>query len=136
MRVILDTNILLSALLNIESVPGRVVSRWLDNDFVLVTHEYQLDEIRTVTRRPRFRGRFRPAEVGRLVNVIRDNADIVPRLPKIARSNDPADDFLLAMCEAGDADFLITGDKAGLLTLTKQGRTAILTARSFLDRLG
>lgn len=131
MRVVLDTNILLSALLNSESTPGRVVGAWLQDGFVMVTHAFQLDEIRTVTRRPRFRGRFRPADAGRLVNLIHGNAEFVRRLPLVRRSADPADDFLLAVCEAGDADYLVTGDKAGLLELRTHGRTAIVTARDF-----
>ena len=45
------------------------------------------------------------------------------------------DDFVLAMCEAGRADHLVTGDKAGLLALGTQGGTTILTARVLLDRL-
>lgn len=133
MRVVLDTNILLSALLNSEGIPGRVVDAWLRDGFTLVAHAIQLDEIRTVTRRPRFRGRFRPADAGRLVNLIHDNAEFVRRLPRVQRSTDTADDFFLAMCEAGNADYLVTGDKAGLLELKTHGRTAIVTARFFLD---
>jgi putative PIN family toxin of toxin-antitoxin system len=132
-RVVLDINILLSALLNAESIPGRVVESWLDDGFTLVTHALQLDEIRAVTRRPRFRGRFRPAEAGRLVNLIHDNAEFVRRLPPVVRSKDLADDFLLSMCEAGDADYFVSGDKTGLLDLESHGRTTILTARAFLD---
>ena len=57
-------------------------------------------------------------------------------LPRVRRSADPADDFLLALCEAGRADYLVTGDKTGLLVLGTHGGTTILTAREFLDRLG
>lgn len=136
MRVVLDTNILLSALLNSGSIPGRVVDVWLHDGFVLLTHPAQLEEFRRVTRRPRFRGRFRPAEAGRLVNVIQDNAEFVSPLPLVQRSADPADDFLLGLSEAGEADYLVTGDKAGLLALKNHGRTAIVTARAFLDIFG
>jgi putative PIN family toxin of toxin-antitoxin system len=135
MRVVLDTNILLSTLLNAESSPGRVVDAWLRDGFLLVTHALQLDEIKAVTRRRRFRGRFRPAEAERLVNLIHNNAEFVRRLPPVARSDDPGDDFLLAICAAGEADYLVTGDKGGLLALKSHGRTAIVTAREFLDLL-
>ncbi|HWD59432.1 MAG TPA: putative toxin-antitoxin system toxin component, PIN family [Stellaceae bacterium] len=121
MRAVLDTNILLSALLNTDSIPGRVVDAWLSDTFVLLAHAIQLDEIREVTRRPRFRGRFRPAEAGRLVNLIHDNAEFVRGLPLVRRSDDPNDDFLLAICEGGNADYLVTGDKAGLLALKATG---------------
>src|ERR1700704_3247175 len=51
MRVILDTNVLLSALIRRDSVPGRVLEAWFDDRFVLITHELQLEELRVVTRR-------------------------------------------------------------------------------------
>jgi putative PIN family toxin of toxin-antitoxin system len=135
MRVILDTNVLLSALIRRDSVPGRVLEAWFDDRFVLITHELQLEELRVVTRRQQIRVLIRPSEAGRLVNQLRANAELVTRLPRTRRSNDPADDFLLALSEAGRADHLVTGDKAGLLRLGNHNDTLILTARAFLDRL-
>ena len=133
MRVILDTNILLSALIRRDSVPGRVLEAWFDDHFVLLTHFLQLEELRTVTRRPQIRSLIRPAEAGRLVNQLRGDAELVTELPRTLRSDDPADDFLLAMCDGGHADFLVTGDKAGLLNLATHHGTVIMTARAFLD---
>jgi uncharacterized protein len=132
-RVVLDTNILLSALIRRDSVPGRILEGWFDDHFVLLTNALQLDEMRTVTRRPQIRSLIRPAEAGRLVNQLRAQAELVTELPRTSRSDDPADDFLLAMCDGGQADYLVTGDKAGLLNLGTHYRTLILTARAFLD---
>ena len=86
-------------------------------------------------RRPRIRALIRPPEAGRLVNQIRALAEPVTGLPPTRRSDDPADDFLLAMSEAGQADYLVTGDKARLLALRRHHVTRILTARLFLDVL-
>jgi predicted nucleic acid-binding protein len=47
------------------------------------------------------------------------------------RSPDPNDDFLLAAAEAGHADYLVTGDKSGLLALLRHEGTRIVTAASF-----
>jgi uncharacterized protein len=134
-RVILDTNVVLSALIRCDGAPGRILEAWLDDRFVLLAHPLLLDELRTVTRRPRFRALIRPAETGRLVNQIRALAEAVTRLPATRRSDDPAADFLLAMAESGRADYLVTGDKAGLLALGRHHGTTILTARAFLDVL-
>ncbi len=136
MRVILDTNLLLSALMRRNSVPARLLQAWLVDRFTLLTHEIQLDEFRDTSRRNHLRTRILRAEAGRLVNRVRKRADIIGRLPNVHRSSDPKDDFLLALCEAGHADYLVTGDKADLLVLGTHGRTTILTARAFLDRLG
>jgi uncharacterized protein len=134
-RVILDTDVVLSALIRRDSAPGQILEAWLEDRFVLLTHPLLLDELRTLTRRPQIRALIRPAEAGRLVNQIRALAEPVTRLPATRRSNDPADDFLLAMAESGQADYLVTGDKAGLLGLGRHHITTILTARAFLDVL-
>lgn len=52
-------------------------------------------------------------------------------LPPVERSPDPTDDSLLAMSEAGNADYLVTGDKGGLLGLDRQEATSILSASDF-----
>ncbi len=52
-------------------------------------------------------------------------------LPHVERSPHPADDFLLALAEAGQADYLVTGDKSGLLALASHKATRIVVARGF-----
>ena len=136
LRVILDTNVLLSALIRRDSIPGSLMLAWHQNRYDLLTHSLQLQELRAVTRRAHIRRLIRPAQAGRLVNQLRATAIIVDRLPRVRRSDDPADDFLLALCEAGAADYLVTGDWGGLLILSRHGSTQILTARTFLERLG
>src|SRR5260370_41505405 len=99
MGVVLDTNVLLSGLIRHDSVPGVILGAWSDDHFVLLTHDFQLEELRTVTRRPQIRSLIRPAVAGRLVNQLRADAELVTLLPRTRRSDDPADDFLLAMCD-------------------------------------
>ena len=64
MRVILDTNVLLSAVMKRETPPARLYRAWREGRFELVSCEEQLAEIRDVSRRPQLRGRLRPAYVG------------------------------------------------------------------------
>lgn len=135
MRVILDTNVLVSALIRRDSPPSHVLEAWFDDRFVLLSHPLLLEELRAVTRRPHIRGLIRPAEAGRLVNQLHALTEPVSHLPFTRRSEDAADDFLLAMSEAGAADHLATGDRAGLLALRHHGRTTILRVREFLDLL-
>jgi len=130
-RVILDTNILLSGLLSPHAIPARLIDAWLDRRFVLVSHRTQLEEFRAVSRRDKIRALVRPSEVGRLVNQMAALAEMPSRLPQVQRSRDPRDDFLLALCEAGSADRLVTGDKDDLLVLRQHGATRITTAADF-----
>ena len=136
MRVILDTNILVAALISPSGPPAAILQAFLDERFTLVTCEPQLEEFRRVTRDPALRKRVKPAEAGTLVNELRALASIPKRLPKVERSSDPHDDFLLALAEAASADYLVTGDKSGLLALRKHRRTPIGTAQRFIDLLG
>ena len=136
MRVILDTNILLSGLIAPGGVPARLIDAWLDGRFTLVSHSLQLDEFRAVSRRDKIRALVRPSEAGRLVNQIAALAYMPERLPPVERSRDPRDDFLLALCEAGAANRLVTGDKDDLLALQRHAAATIVTAAAFATELG
>ena len=136
MRVILDTNILVAALISPTGPPAAILQAFLDERFTLVTCEPQLEEFRRVTREPELRKHVKQAEAGTLVNELRALALIPGRLARIERSSDPHDDFLLALAEAASADYLVTGDKSGLLALRQHRRTRIVTARRFSNLLG
>ena len=136
MRVILDTNILVAALISPSGPPAAILQAFLDERFALVTCESQLEEFRRVTREASLRKRVKQTEAGTLVNELRALAFIPKRLPAVERSRDPHDNFLLALAEAGSADYLVTGDKSGLLVLRKHRRTQIVTARKFVTLLG
>lgn len=68
-------------------------------------------------RKPELAKRIQPYQAGALVNDLKDLAETVGRLPHVKRSSEPMDDFLLALSEGGKADYLVTGDKSGLLAL-------------------
>jgi predicted nucleic acid-binding protein len=75
--------------------------------------------------------RIKPYNAGRLVNDLKEFAENIGSLPRVQRSPDPTDDFLLALSEAGNADYLVTGDKGGLLGLARHRSTRISSARDF-----
>lgn len=129
MRLVLDTNVLLTALMSPSSASAEILSLWRDRKVVVLTAPEQLDEIGRVTRYPRIRARLHPAVAGRLVNRLRNVAVMVNDLPKVDRSPDPDDNYLLALSEAGQADYLVTGgDISGLLALGSHKRTRIVPA--------
>ena len=136
MRLIVDTNILVSALLSATSLPARLLVLWRQSRFVLLTADEQLEELRRVTRYPKIRERLPPALAGRLINDLRGLAVLVDRLPTVTASPDPDDNYLLALSQAGGADVLLTGDKRDLLALERHGPTRILTVRVFLSSQG
>jgi putative PIN family toxin of toxin-antitoxin system len=131
-RLVIDTNVLISALLASQSLPASLIGLWREGRFNLLTSAEQLDELRRVTRYPKIRERLAPAIAGRLVNEIRDLAIVLSDLPTVSASPDPNDNFLLAMAASGSADFLVTGDKRDLLALKLFEGTKIITVRDFL----
>ncbi len=136
MRVVLDTNILCSALITPGGLPDRLYRAWREKRFVLISCDEQFEEFRRVTRYPRLKPFIEPASAGAMLNELRRLAVTVTKLPSVDRSRDPADNFLLAMAQAGDADALVTGDKHDLLSLGEFGKTRMLTTRQLLQLIG
>lgn len=133
MKVVFDTNILISSLIIPTSTPHRLYEAWRGGAFVLFTCEEQLEEFRRVTRYDKLRAYVEPRAAGTLLNELRKVARKIDKLPKVKRSRDAADDYLLALAEAADADYLVTGDRSGLLALKRHGKTRIVTVRRFFD---
>ena len=131
MRVVLDTNVLLSAFFKVESPPYKLVQAWIDGRFEVISGARQIEEIVRGARYPQIRQLLEPAEVGWLINRLRDRAVVVERLPKIDVSIDPADNFLFALAQAGGAAYLVSGDKSGVLALRRHGACQVVTARQF-----
>lgn len=136
MRVVLDTNILISALISRSGPTDRLYVAWRDQRYELVTSMEQLEEFQRVTRYPRVKLLIEPSAAGTLYNQLRASNIVLDKLPVIDRSRDPGDNFLLAMAEAGGAEYLVTGDKRDLLALKKHGNTHIVNSRDMLTVLG
>lgn len=136
MRLVIDTNVLISALLADTSLPAQLIVLWRHGRFDLLTAAEQLDELIRVTRYPKIRERLAPALAGRLINDLRAIAVMVDRLPVVDVSADPNDNYLLAIAAAGSADFVMTGDKRDLLGIEVYEGTKIVTVRDFLAMHG
>jgi putative PIN family toxin of toxin-antitoxin system len=132
LRLVIDTNVLVSALFSTTSLPTHLIELWRQGLFDLLTSADQLDELMRVTRYPKLRNRLTPALTGRLINELRDLAIVLKDLPEVTVSRDPWDNYLLATAAAGGADFLVTGDKRDLLPLGRYGGAKIVTVRDFL----
>jgi putative PIN family toxin of toxin-antitoxin system len=132
MRVVLDTGILIAALITKDTPPDKIYQAWRKRRFELVTSQWQLDEFRRVSRYPKLRKYLQPIEAGNLINGLRHQALLLETLPEVELSYDSDDNPLLAMAIATEADYLVSGDKRDVLALKKVGKTRILTARRFL----
>lgn len=111
LRVVLDTNVLVSGLAYPGSGPGRIVAAWREGGLDVVLSRYILDEMtRVLPRLPRVT--MSAAEIRDLADSFMFLADVVePSSAQDDRLRDPSDQPVLATLLAGDADYLITGDK-------------------------
>ncbi len=134
MRVILDTNVLLGALISPYGPPDVIYRAWRAARFELVTSTAQLEELRRVSRYPKLKAILPAHRVGTMVNNMQRAIVIVnlPPPPDDMDLNDPDDAFLLSMALASEADYLVTGDRrASLLQRGSAGRTRIVAPATF-----
>jgi uncharacterized protein len=133
MRVVLDTNVLVSGLAYPTSIPGQIVSNWRRGGLQVVLSHYILDElVRVLPRLPNLS--LNHDELRDLADSLMFLADIVePASADDPLLRDAADQAILATLIASHADYLITGDK-DLLALAD--RYPILAPAAFWARHG
>jgi uncharacterized protein len=134
MRVVLDTNIYISALLKREGVCGLVLTAWKNSEFLLLYSEELILELKAVVQYKRLKPRLKRAEIGALIRQIRLLGAQVKGNQNKSESPDPKDNFLIAICEFGKADALVSRDVLGVLEVG-MGRTVVMTPEVFLQIL-
>jgi len=136
-RVLLDTNILISYLLTPQhGVIAQIVEAGILGKFALLFPEDLLNELVEKARAKRYLAeRIAPEEVRELVDILAEVSEIIPKItqeiPAVTR--DPKDDYLLAYALVGQADYLVTGD-SDLLVLGQVENTKIVTASDLAAR--
>ena len=90
-----------------------------------------LEEFIEVAARPKFKKIFSSADIASLLSDIHLYADFVEVTSAVNICRDDKDNFLLALSQDGNADFLLTGDE-DLLTLKKFGKTRIMTLSDYI----
>jgi putative PIN family toxin of toxin-antitoxin system len=134
MRLILDTNILLSALLSPVGPPAKLLDQWERKRFTLVACDALIAELRDVASRPFFRARLRGSAVELLAAGLRDFSFFCSELVTAPVAPDPKDSYLLALAEVSHAEFLVTGDKQ-LLSLKRHKSTRIRSPAAMVEVL-
>ena len=116
LRVVLDTNVLLSGIAYPASVPGKIMAAWRHGSVEVLLSAYILEELRRVLPRLAHRHGLTLAEIDDLVDVLSIQAEVIEPLPGIEPDLRDVDDqpvlgTLLAALKASRVDYLITGDK-------------------------
>jgi hypothetical protein len=135
MRLVLDTGILISALITKGTPPDLLYQAWREGKFDLLTSETQIAEFLRVSQYPKLKRYLKPLEAQQLAAGLRSEAEVVHSIPEGLYSPDPDDNKIIAIAIAGKAQYLISGDKRHLLALDTVENNSIITARKALEIL-
>lgn len=137
MRVVLDTNIVVSRYVAPQGVVAQVLERWRQQSFELVVSEAVLSEFQRVLAYDRIRARhlMSDEEILALIEDFREFAILVePSETADAIKDDPDDNKFLECAEAGGAEYIVSGDPH-LLALKQYRGIQILSPAAFLGFL-
>jgi putative PIN family toxin of toxin-antitoxin system len=130
-RVVLDTNIILSSLLQPHGPPAKVLYLARRGLLELCVSGPVYAEYEEVLQRPRFQ-RVEPA-IGPTLQFIRESGFWVRPVTSLRVCNDPDDDIFLECAQAAGASWLVTGNVRDFPT--DWHGAGIVTPRAFLDHL-
>ncbi|MEC4985817.1 MAG: putative toxin-antitoxin system toxin component, PIN family [Oscillatoria sp. PMC 1068.18] len=134
-RVVLDTGVLIAALISKNTPPDQLYEGWRQGAFLLLTSQAQADEFARVIQYPKLQ-RFLSIEEGQtMLATLMQDAVCVENIPDVKFSPDPDDDKILATAIAGQANYIVSGDKRDLLTLKQVEGIPILSPRQALEVL-
>ena len=132
MKVVLDTNVVVSAFISARGAPARVVEAWRDGRYSATTTEELLQELSDVLSRPHLRALVRIEEGAEaFLDSFRESAEIYEPVERLRVVDDPDDDRVLEAAVAGKADYIVTGDD-DLLRLGEFRGTRIVSPAMFV----
>jgi len=137
MRVVLDANVFVSALISAKGAPARIIECWQAEKFELVVSTAIVQELDRVPHYPKLQQRYHLPEelLQRFLRLLmRQAIEVVPPQQLIVIERDPTDNRYLECALQGDASVIVTGDRH-LLDLGEYRGIQILTPAGFLALL-
>ena len=133
-RAVLDANVLISAILSPRGTPARLLLAWQSGAFELVVSPLLLAEVRRALAYPKLARLVTPSDADAYVAWLGRSAEVAadPTAPPPVRSEDPGDDYLIALA-AAERSILVSGD-AHLTSLAP--RVPVRTPAVFLAEVG
>ncbi|SRR5258708_6909681 len=131
-RIVVDTNVFVSAIALPLSVPRQAVDKALDHG-VLLFSDATMTELAEVLSRSKFDQYSGIEERLLFLGQLRSTAEFVPIIQLVRECRDPKDDKFLELALNGRADVIITGD-ADLLALHPWREIGILRSAGYLKR--
>ena len=135
-RAVLDTNIIISALISPEGPPGNILKALGEKRFTLISSQPINEEVLEVLNRPRIRDKYGLSGfLFDIAFILWEVAEIIEDLPLVKIVKDPDDNKFLSAAMGGKAHYLVTGDAKDLLILKEYRGVQIITPAQFMDIL-
>lgn len=137
LKAVLDTNVIVSAIITGKGVPSQLLQAWRKQEWVLVVSPSLLQEVQRVLSVPKIAQVYAVTrqDIANLIRLFTSRATIVSENLTIPRTvRDPEDDHILACAKEGQADYIVSGDQ-DLLTLTSYEGIPIVTPAAFAGLL-
>jgi putative PIN family toxin of toxin-antitoxin system len=137
-RLVIDTNVFVSALISGEGPPARLLRAVQGKRAVHLVSDPMVEEYLRVLDYPRIRKfkKITDAFVADIAAYLVYQTERVELRSRIKMSPDPDDDVFLNTAVDGRATLLVTGDKTDLLALQRVEGIPIVSAREALERMG
>jgi putative PIN family toxin of toxin-antitoxin system len=136
MRAVVDTNVLVRALIKPHGTVGPVLLRLRHGEYTLLYAGSLLEELVDVLNRPRIREKYQltDLDIQAVVSLILLRGEVVVPEERITACRDPKDDKFLEVAVAGKADVIVSGDQ-DLLVLHPFAGIPIVPPAAFLQML-
>ncbi|MBE7535704.1 MAG: putative toxin-antitoxin system toxin component, PIN family [Anaerolineales bacterium] len=138
LRVVIDTNILISGLLSKKGAPAKIMDFWRERKFIVITSESAIREAERVMVELAASGKYfiSNEDIQSLSNLLREDALLVSGQTDVQGTvpQDPDDEKFIAIALEGEATVIMSGDHH-LLDLGSYGNISFQTARQFLDSI-
>ena len=130
LRLVIDTNILISGLMSVNSLPQQVFDYATSQAILLISDEVQ-SEIENVISRPKLQKYITLERRTKFLSELSQQVERVTIKQQIRACRDPKDDKFLDLAVCGEANYIITGD-TDLLDLHPFQNISIIKAANFL----
>jgi putative PIN family toxin of toxin-antitoxin system len=126
MKIVLDTNIIVSAFINPRGIPGEILSLLLAKKITICYDNKIFSEYMEVLKKSKFK--FDNALVDEFLDFIKENGEYIVAVPQTVKFEDEDDKAFYDVYKSSDANYIITGNKKHF-----PNENNIITPREYIE---
>ncbi len=133
MQIILDDNVIISAMISKEGSPAKIMREWLRGSFEIIISQKLLEELGRVLTYPKLQKYTTQSDIDNIINLLSEEGVSIEdaELPSEIFSKDPDDNYLIALA-LRTKSMIVTGD---LDLLSLSNKIPIFSPVDFLEKI-